>query len=260
MKNDVISISRSVLVKAFIISFILLSVAFTAGIVLGKSDKAAVDRTSADSSDIQEQLRDCSYKLQEITARHLDMVEIAKKKGLLDTEGKFDPAIICTTLKEENESPDEEDDSAQDIPDENNVKKQPEQTKTAETQKTAEPEKKEAVIPEKKETETVPEKKDAPEKKEPEKKIEKASPVQPAQKESGTKCLYAIQLFSGTSKEQALAAQKRYNISGTRLVEGIVKEKSWYRIRYGCFSTKSEAEKFLPGIKDDIEGAIVVAE
>lgn len=254
MKNDVISISRSVLVKAFIISFILLSVAFTAGIVLGKSDKAAVDRTSADSSDIQEQLSDCSFKLQEITARHLDMVEIAKKKGLLDTEGKFDPAIICTTLKEEKESPDEEDDSAQDIPDENNLKKQPEQTKTAETQKTAEPEKKEAGTPEKKETETVPEKK------EPEKKIEKVSPVQPVQKESGAKCLYAIQLFSGISKEQALAAQKRYNISGTRLVEGVVKGKNWYRIRYGCFSTKSEAEKFLPGIKDDIEGAIVVAE
>lgn len=245
MKNDVISISRSVLVKAFIISFILLSVAFTAGIVLGKSDKAAVDRTSADSSDIQEQLSDCSYKLQEITARHLDMVEIAKKKGLLDTEGKFDPAVICTTLKEEKESPDEEDDSIQDIPDENNLKKQPEQTNTAETQKTAEPEKKEAGIPEKKE---------------PEKKIEKVSPVQPVQKESGAKCLYAIQLFSGTSKEQALAAQKRYNISGTRLAEGVVKGKNWYRIRYGCFSTKSEAEKFLPGIKDDIEGAIVVAE
>ena len=253
MKNDVISINRSVLVKAFIISFILLSVAFTAGIILGKSDKAVVDRTSADSSDIQEQFSDCSYKLQEITAKHLDMVEIAKKKGLLNSDGQFDPSIICTTMKEERDMPDEDADTEKDVPDENPVKKETGSVKKAE------PEKKETVPTDKKSGTQTQEKKE-PEKKGPENKIEKAAPVQPVQKESNVKCLYAIQLFSGTSREQALAAQKKYNISGTRLVEGIVKEKSWYRIRYGCFSTKSEAEKFLPGIKDDIEGAIVVAE
>lgn len=252
MKNDVISISRTVLVKAFIISFILLSVAFTAGIVLGKSDKAVIDRTSADSSDIQEQLSDCSYKLQEITAKHLDMVDIAKKKGLLDNDGRFDPAIICTTLKAENELSDEDTDLENE--DGNSDKLKAENSKNIEKEKTVEPEKKEtASVVKKDETKLQ-------EKKEPEKKVEKTEPVPSVRKDNEVKCLYAIQLFAGTSKEQALNAQKRYNISGTRLVEGIVKGKSWYRIRYGCFSTKSEAEKFLPGIKDDIEGAIVVAE
>jgi len=251
MKNDVISINKSMLIKAFIISFILLTVVFTAGIILGKADRALRDRTSADSSDVQEQLSDCSYKLQEITTRHLDLVDIAKKKGLVDSEGRYYPEVVCSAMEETVDDDKTTDES--EVPDETDGKLE----NKPESEKKTEPEKK-----------NVPEKKIEPEKasEEPAKAETKEAKASEPKKEAinvsnvSKDCLYSIQLFAGTSKEQALTAQKKYKISNTRLVEGIVKGKSWYRIRYGCFSTKDEAEKFLPGIKDKIEGAIVVAE
>lgn len=187
MKNDTIMLSSKQLVKTLVISFVLLAAVFSAGLLIGKKSTASVDRTSADQGDIQGKLSDCSYRLQEITAKHINLTDVAKEKGLLDKDGRFETKLICSV-----------------------------------------PEEKPVVVAE------------------PPKKVKTGS------------CLYSIQVFSDPNKETAIAAQKKYDISDTRLVEGVVNGRNWYRIRSGCYATRSEAEIDLPLIKEIVDSAIVV--
>ncbi|HPA57594.1 MAG TPA: SPOR domain-containing protein [bacterium] len=191
MKNENIQVSQGLLVKSLIISFFLLAAAFTAGLLMGRNDHGQIERTSADQGDVQEKLSDCSYRLQEITAKHISMTDMAREKGILDENGRYNPNIVCA----------------------------------------------------------VPE---------PPKKTEATEKI--AEKKENKKCLYSIQIFSDPSRDLALSAQKRYDIPKTRLVEGIVNGKNWYRIRSGCYSTRSEAEIDLPLIKEIVDSALVVAE
>jgi septal ring-binding cell division protein DamX len=205
MKNENIHVSQGLLVKSLIISFFLLAAAFTAGLLMGKNDQGQIERTSADQGDVQEKLSDCSYRLQEITAKHINLTDIAKEKGIIDENGRHNTNVVCA------------------------IPEPPKKIETVDTEKqeTAVEQKVENKIPEKKENK---------------------------------KCLYSIQIFSDPNREMAVAAQKRYDIPQTRLVEGVVNGKNWYRIRSGCYATRSEAEVDLPLIKDIVDSALVVAE
>lgn len=210
MKNDNIQLNPGLLVKSLVISFFLLAAAFTAGLIIGRNSHGQIERTSADQGDVQEKLSDCSYRLQEITAKHINLTDIAKEKGILDENGRYNTNVVC------------------DIPE------LPKKIETVDTEK----------------QETVVEQKPV------EQKVENKIP----EKKENKKCLYSIQIFSDPSREMALSAQKRYDIPQTRLVEGVVNGKNWYRIRSGCYATRSEAEVDLPLIKDIVDSALVVAE
>jgi septal ring-binding cell division protein DamX len=201
MKNENIQLSSGLLVKSLIISFFLLAAAFTAGLLMGRNDQGQVERTSADQGDVQEKLSDCSYRLQEITAKHINLTDMAREKGILDENGRYNPKIVCTVPEP--------------------------------------PKKIEDVDPEKEDTAVA------------EKIVEK---------KENKKCIYSIQIFSDPSRDLALSAQKRYDMPNTRLVEGVVNGKNWYRIRSGCYSSRSEAEQDLPLIKEIVDSALVVAE
>jgi len=201
MKNENIQVSQGLLVKSLIISFFLLAAAFTAGLLMGRNDHGQIERTSADQGDVQEKLSDCSYRLQEITAKHISMTDMAREKGILDENGRYNQNIVCA------------------------VPEPPKKTEDVNTEK---------------EDTAVAEK--------------------IVEKQENKKCLYSIQIFSDPSRDLALSAQKRYDIPKTRLVEGIVNGKNWYRIRSGCYSTRSEVEIDLPLIKEIVDSALVVAE
>ncbi|HDT11618.1 MAG TPA: SPOR domain-containing protein, partial [bacterium] len=168
-----------------IMSFILLAVAFSAGLVIGKTDQNIGKNKSANDNN---QLSACSFKLQEITAKHLSLMDIAKTKGLVSPDGKIDNDVVCTTVKT----------------------------------------------------------------------IDDAEPAEKESDKSGN-CRFSIQLFSDTNKKAADSAQKKYEISGTHLVEAEVDGKLWYRIRYGCFTNRVDAEKELPAIREKVIDALVVA-
>lgn len=203
MKNENIQVSHGLLVKSLIISFFLLAAAFTAGLLMGKNDQGQIERTSADQGDVQEKLSDCSYRLQEITAKHINLTDIAREKGILDENGRHNPNIVCAV---------------------------PEPPKKVEN--------------------TVPEKEKPA--------VEEKDEI--VKKDENKKCLYSIQIFSDPNRDMAISAQKRYDIPHTRLVEGTVNGKNWYRIRSGCYATRSEAEVDLPLIKEIVDSALVVAE
>jgi len=205
MKNGSITVTTSLLVKTLVISFILLTFAFGAGLIIGKTD-ASVGK-GIGSKD-ESQLSACSFKLQEVTAKHISLVEFAQTKGLMTSDGKIDNDVVCTYIKKnepltEEESP-------------HNPEENPAENKENEIQKKT------------------------------------------AQNTTGNICRFSIQLFSDTNKQSALAAQKKHKISGTHLVEGIVDGRSWYRIRYGCFENRADAENKLPEIRETVVDAIVV--
>lgn len=205
MKNDSINLSSDLLVKSLVISFLLLAAAFSAGLMIGKNSNAPKDRTNADQGDVQEKLSECSYRLQEITAKHIKLTDTAKEIGLLDKDGRFEAKLVCS------------------IPEE----------KPAEQEKVKE---------------------------ERNEDIKQEAAAEKPKKEKPGKCLYSIQIFSDPNREMAVSAQKKYDVPDTRLVEGVVNGRNWYRIRSGCYATRSEAEIDLPFIKEVVDSALVVAE
>ena len=199
MKKDTITLKKSLLLKALFVSFLLLVLAFGVGLTIGKTDDSLQNLTSADEGETREQLSNCSFKRQEIIAKHLGLQMAAKKVGLIDENENVVNNLICTIR-----------------------------------------------VPEKIVKENAEEslKKDIPD----EKVLEKKN------------CSFSIQLFSAPNRTQALVAKKRYNLENTRLVEAQIKGRSWFRVRYGCYPSRAEAELDLPEIKDLIDAAIVVAD
>lgn len=220
-KNDTVTISKSLMVKVLVLSFILLTIAFGLGLVIGKTDDSLENLTSADEGEVREQLSDCSFKLQEITAKHLSLINAAKSKGLMNDIGIIQKNIMCTVL---------DSDVKIDL-----IKKEPE--KEAEKQE--------------KDSEKKPDK-------EIKKNAEKAMPEKTAKRT----CSFSIQLFSDPDSVKAEKAQKSYPFSKSklRLVEAEIRGRNWYRIRYGCYASRAEAELDLPKIKDVVDSAIVVAD
>lgn len=228
MKKDTLTISKSLAVKALLLSFVLLTIAFGFGLVIGKTDDSLKNLTSADEGEVREQLSDCSFKLQEITARHLSLTSVAKSKGLMDENGIIQKNIMCTVLDSE-------------------IK--------VDLSKTEKPEKET-----KEKDKNQVENKDESEKKEPEKKPEEKQVEK--KKHVNMNCSFSIQLFSDPDKEKAKKARKSYpfNSKKLRLVEAEIRGRNWYRIRYGCYSSRAEAELDLPEVKDVVDSAIVVAD
>ncbi len=108
MKNGSITVTTSLLIKTLILSFIFLTVAFTAGLIIGKTDLSVNHGTGAGKGKIGEQLSACSFKLQEMTTKHLSLVELAKSKGIMTPEGKIDNNVICTYVKKIEKEEDED--------------------------------------------------------------------------------------------------------------------------------------------------------
>lgn len=210
MKKDTLSVSKSLLVKALVLSFVLLTLTFGLGLAIGKTDDSLQNITSADEGEVREQLSACSFKLQEITAKHLSLISAAKKKGLMDKNGRIEKNLVCTVHSSE-------------VHDVGVAEKKNDKNK-AEPEKVA---------------------------KMPKAKKEIAKPVN---------CSFSIQLFSDPDKKKALLAKKRYPFKSLRLVEAEIRGGRWYRIRYGCYATRAEAELDLPEIKEAVDSAIVVAD
>ena len=209
MKNGSVTVTTSLLVKTLVLSFILLTAAFTAGLVIGKTDQTLTESSGKDKS----QLSACSFKLQEVTAKHLALMEFAQTKGLVTADGKTDNNVICTYIKKS--------EPTSDITEVKEVVKE---------EPSSEKEKKPPVVEQRKDIKTT----------------------------TSENCRFSIQLFSDTNKASALAAQKRYDLPGTHLVEGVVDGRSWYRIRYGCFENRADAENKLPEIRAKVGDALVV--
>ena len=232
MKKDTLTISKSLLIKALLLSFILLTLTFGLGLVIGKTDDSLQNMTSADEGEIREQLSNCSFKLQEITAKHLSLINAAKKNGLMDDDGQIEKNIVCTVLGSEEEKKKTEKVNRTKVTEDQ--KKEPEKTeKTQQIEKTVKDKK---VV----------------KGKEPVKNIKKT--------EKEMNCSFSIQLFSDPDKEKAQKVKKSYPFKDLRLIEAEIRGRSWYRIRYGCYATRAEAELDLPEIKDVVDSAIVVAD
>ncbi|MGI6394864.1 MAG: SPOR domain-containing protein [bacterium] len=116
MKNDKVHLNSGLMIKALIMSFFLLATAFIAGLLIAKSGFGEIEKTTdGDKNGVQEKLSDCSYKLQEITAKYISLTETAKEKGLMDDSARLVPNVICAPPKEEpkqekQEAPDPEKD------------------------------------------------------------------------------------------------------------------------------------------------------
>ncbi len=195
MKKNNLTVTTALLAKTLLLSFLLLSATFIAGLIIGKNEPSFDKNRSKEES----QLSACSFKLQEISSKYLSLMEFAQTKGIVTADGKTDNNVICTYIVND-------EDTAEDV--------------LEETPETAA---KEGV-----------------------------------EKDAQKNCRFSIQLLSDTNKNSVVAVQKKYNIPETFIVEGVVDEKSWYRLRYGCFETRADAERELPQIRETVVNALVV--
>ncbi len=239
MKKDTLTVSKTLVIKALLLSFALLTIAFGLGLVIGKTDDSLQNLTSADEGEIREQLSDCSFKLQEITAKHLSLINAAKKKGLMDENGLIGKDVVCRKEEKKGQEKTERIEKTQDV--QKSVEDKEGQERTERAEKTQGVQK------------SVEDKEDSVKKEEPVKKVEQ----KPKKKMN---CSFSIQLFSDPDKDKAMKAKKRYPFKALRLVEAEIRGRSWYRIRYGCYATRAEAELDLPEVKDVVDSAIVVAD
>lgn len=261
MRNNAVVLTSGLLIKLISILFVLLAITFISGVAIGKNDKKTNDRTSADEEGAQEKLSDCVYRFDEIRAKYIQLSNIAKEKGLIDKEGKYNPNLVCYLPEEEprvaevfdkfpktkvdgggaetlSEKKSEKSEAAKPAP-QVAEKKEKRVEKSEATQKSAKPETDLKELKNKTIEEIIAQTK---------------SPMK------SNNCAYSIQIFSAPDKEGAIAASKRYSSIKTRLVEGLVKDKNWYRLRHGCFATRAEAEKVLPEVQKIAETAIIAAE
>ena len=208
MKKDTLNISKSLLIKALLLSFVLLTLTFGLGLVIGKTDDSLQNITSADEGEIREQLSDCSFKLQEITAKHLSLIKAAKKNGLMNDNGQIEKNIVCTVLGTEDTKG-----SQKEIQDSVRIKETVQKKEEEkEPKQIKEPEKRKDLA----ETENIIKK--------PKKKIN---------------CSFSIQLFSDPDKDKAQKAKKSYPFKNLRLVEADIRGRKLVQdqIRLLCYQS-----------------------
>jgi septal ring-binding cell division protein DamX len=75
-------------------------------------------------------------------------------------------------------------------------------------------------------------------------------PEEKKDKKDAAACRYSLQIYAGRSPEEAQQVQKRSKIKPLRLVEGVVNDTTWYRLRYGCYPDKSAAEEAIAELKE----------
>lgn len=80
---------------------------------------------------------------------------------------------------------------------------------------------------------------------------------------AGTKpppCKYALQIYAGRTREEALDVQAKSKVKPTRLVTGTVDGVTWHRLRYGCYPDKATAEAAMSDLLPLGARAIIVKE
>ena len=281
LKNN--NIEPALIVKLILVLVLLLTFAFVSGVVIGKNGGRNIDRTSSDEEGINEKLSVCIFNSDEIRGKYLKLRDAAREKGLIDENDVVKTGVVCKPVETFPETSPKEKTKPVETSPETSPQEKPE---PVETTKTAE---KPVEKPTEKPVETLPETspKETPktvEKTEPAEKIEE-KPAAPKPVESKKpdkaktideilgeknvspkkndekKCRFAIQIFAASSKEEAVAAGKKFKSIKTRVVGGgDNKEKVWYKLRTGCFDSREAAEAELPKIKKLEKSAYIVSE
>lgn len=284
LKNN--NIEPALIVKLILVLVLLLTFAFVSGVVIGKNGGRNIDRTSSDEEGINEKLSVCIFNSDEIRGKYLKLRDAAREKGLIDENDVVNARVICKSVETSPETSPQEKPKTVEKPEPAEKPEPVETTKPVEkpTEKTIE------TLPETspKETPKTVEKQESAEKIE-EKPVEKTAAPKPAESKktdkaktideilgeknaspkpvdtspetSSQKCRFAIQIFAAGSKDEALAAGKKFKSIKTRVVGGgDNKEKVWYKLRTGCFDSREAAEAELPKIKKLEKSAYIVSE
>ncbi len=269
MTRRKIEIESSTLAKALFIFIILLLAGFFLGLYIGRSSDGREAALHTDEN-CNEIMTACAYKLEGLTKKFGALKRFVKKQKLYDEKGQLRKDMVCSATDTKRPSEDKKESSVEKAPGENEVKKEAKMETAVkpepQTPKADPVSKKENASPRKKSGNDSPDKKKEanPSKvdisdvmKQLDNLDQKKDNIKSNEKEG--KCAYAIQLFSGRNREQAVSAKKRLSIRGIRLVKGTVKGSTWYRLRYGCFGSKEEAEIKLPSLRRREPSAIVIS-
>lgn len=240
-----IEIETGTLGKAFLIFILLLITAFAIGLYLGKeSEKSSVDYRGDDA--IKVQMNECSYKIQELTQKYIILDKLAKEKGIMDDNGMPVKDVKCAVEADQPKAEQPKAEPAAPVKAEPPVQEKPDEVKPA------------AKKPDEEKSDDA---KPAAEKKAVKK--ESAKKTAPAEQSSAEKCAFSIQIYADNSREKAVAFQKKVSIGeagDTRIVEAEVKGTTWYRIRYGCYKDRAEAQEHMDDVKKKIKNPIITAE
>ena len=258
LKNN--NIEPALIVKLILVLVLLLTFAFVSGVVIGKNGGRNIDRTSSDEEGINEKLSVCIFNSDEIRGKYLKLRDAAREKGLIDENDVVNARVICKSVETSPEtSPQEKPKTVEKPEPTEKIAEKPVETKQEKQQEPAE-----KIV--EKPVETKPAESKKPDKAKTIDEIlgeKNASPkpVETSPETSSQKCCFAIQIFAAGSKDEALAAGKKFKSIKTRVVGGgDNKEKTWYKLRTGCFDSREAAEAELPKIKKLEKSAYIVSE
>ncbi len=270
MSEKTIKISKKIVIKIFVLFMFLLTVTFLLGLYLGRGAISG-KLTYSVEEECKENLNACSFRIQELSLKYQEIVKMAREKGIIDKKNRSVQNIVCEKREKSDESEEKKlsepiseknkktafsanEKAGGNLSDKKNLKKEKKVKKAG----VKTPEKKQKNKPEKQIEEQKKRQKARSDKKKPSVKKNVWEEIDTLKEKGKSECRYALQLFSGTSRNQAKAARKNIPVKNTRIVEGNVDGNIWYRIRYGCFSTKSEAEKKLLSISAKVRNPIIV--
>ena len=279
-------LTPALIVKLILVLVFLLTAAFVSGVVIGKNGRRNIDRTSSDEEGINEKLSNCIFNSDELRGKYLKLRDAAREKGLVDENDVINMKIVCSVAGKSVEKIAEKsvETFSETSPKKPKPEEKPSEPESVETspetsqKEPSEPEKAKPVEqkPAEKPAETKPsenvqtlsetsQKEPAkPEKKEKSDKNmtidEILAEKSAAPKKEAAKCRFSIQIFAANTKEQAVAAGKKYKSIKTRVVGGEDKGKTWYKLRTGCFDSREAAEEALPKVRNSAKDAYIVSE
>lgn len=281
-------LTPALIVKLILVLVFLLTAAFVSGVVIGKNGRRNIDRTSSDEEGINEKLSNCIFNSDELRGKYLKLRDAAREKGLVDENDVINMKIVCSVAGKSVEKITEK--SAETFPEtspkEPKPEEKPSEPESVETspetspKEPSEPEKTkpaeqkpaEKTVEKKTETKSVESKSvetihETSPKKDKNKTIDEilnekgeTPKKENTNKETVKKCLFSIQIFAANTKEQAVAAGKKYKSIKTRVVGGEDKGKTWYKLRTGCFDSREAAEEALPKVRNSAKDAYIVSE
>lgn len=273
-------LTPALIVKLILVLVFLLTAAFVSGVVIGKNGRRNIDRTSSDEEGINEKLSNCIFNSDELRGKYLKLRDAAREKGLVDENDVINMKIVCSVTEQKPVAKQTGEKSAETFSETSSKEPKPEEKPSEPESVETSPEtsQKEPSEPEKakpaeqkpaeKSVETLPEtsqKEPAkPEKKEKSDKNRTIDEIlaekSDAPKKEAAKCRFSIQIFAANTKEQAVAAGKKYKSIKTRVVGGEDKGKTWYKLRTGCFDSREAAEEALPKVRNSAKDAYIVSE
>jgi len=285
-------LTPALIVKLILVLVFLLTAAFVSGVVIGKNGRRNIDRTSSDEEGINEKLSNCIFNSDELRGKYLKLRDAAREKGLVDENDVINMKIVCSVNRPKPVEKPVEPESApvetfhETSPKEPKPEEKPSEPESVETspetspKEPSEPEKTkpaeqkpaEKTVEKKTETKSVESKSvetihETSPKKDKNKTIDEilnekgeTPKKENTNKETVKKCLFSIQIFAANTKEQAVAAGKKYKSIKTRVVGGEDKGKTWYKLRTGCFDSREAAEEALPKVRNSAKDAYIVSE